>query len=50
MIAKDFDSESHKDLSDLCRILFPLTAAFPNVYKIYVAALTFGVSKAACEA
>ena len=50
MIAKDFDPESHKDLSDVCRLLFPLRAAFPNVYSIYAAALTFGVSTAACEA
>ena len=51
LLAKEFDPTSHKDLSDrpMCRILFPLRAAFPNVYSIY-AALTFGVSTAACEA
>lgn len=50
LLAKEFDPTSHKDLSDMCRILFPLRAAFPNVYSIYAAALTFGVSTAACEA
>ena len=50
MIAKDFHSESHKDLSDVCRIIFPVRSAFPNVYSIYAAALTFGVSTATCEA
>ena len=34
----------------MCRILFPLIAAFPNVYSIYAASLTFGVTTAACEA
>ena len=32
LLAKEFDPTSHKDLSDMCRILFPLRAAFPNVY------------------
>jgi len=46
MIAKEFNPECHKDLGDVCRILFPLRAAFPNVYSIYAAALTFGMEMA----
>ena len=50
LIAKQFDPEYHKDLSDVSRILFPVKTAFPAVYSIYAAALTFGVSSASCEA
>jgi len=45
-LAKEFDPQCHKDLLDLCRILYPLKATFPNVYRIYAAALTIGVSTA----
>lgn len=49
-LVKEFDPKCHQDLADLCRILFPLKSAFPNVYSIYAAAITLGVSSAACEA
>jgi hypothetical protein len=50
LIANQFDSDRHKDLSDVCQILFPVKTAFPSVYSIYAAALTLGVSTASCEA
>ena len=49
-LAKEFDPECHKDLLDLCRILYPFKATFPNVYRIYAEALTIGVSIGTCEA
>ena len=49
-LAKEFDPQCHKDLLDLCCIIYPLKAAFPDVYRIYAAALTIGVSTATCEA
>jgi hypothetical protein len=50
LIANQFDSDRHKDLSDVCQILFPVKTAFPSVCSIYAAALTLGVSTASCEA
>jgi len=49
MIAKDVDPEFLIRICQICADFFPLSAAFPNVYSIYAASLTFGVSTAACE-
>ena len=43
-IKKQFNSQKHKDLLDICNIIFPFKDAFPEVYNMYSAALTLGVS------
>lgn len=47
---KQFNRATHHDLSHICQLLLPVKDAFPNVYSVYAAGLTFGVSTASCEA
>ena len=44
------NSSSGSSIGDVCKFLYSVRRAFPDVYKMYASALTFGASSSVCEA